>query len=74
MPAIISGKHLSRRTFLKGVGASIALPHLDAMVPAGRVLRDLTRQEGSTRLVCIEESMGTAGSSELRSGSGPALP
>ncbi len=64
MPAIISGRHLSRRTFLKGLGASIALPHLDAMVPAGRVLRDLTRQKGFTRLVCIEESMGTAGSSD----------
>jgi len=34
MPAIIFGKHLSRRTFLKGVDASIVLPHLDAMVPA----------------------------------------
>ena len=28
-------KHLSRRTVLKGAGATIALPLLDAMVPAG---------------------------------------
>ena len=28
-------KHLSRRTILKGAGATIALPLLDAMVPAG---------------------------------------
>jgi hypothetical protein len=31
---IITHKHLSRRTFLKGVGVSFALPLLDAMVPA----------------------------------------
>ena len=33
----ITGKHLPRRTFLRGVGATVALPFLDAMVPAGRV-------------------------------------
>jgi uncharacterized protein DUF1552 len=31
---IITRKHLPRRAFLKGVGAVIALPWLDAMVPA----------------------------------------
>ena len=31
----LSKKHVSRRTLLKGVGASIALPLLDAMSPAG---------------------------------------
>jgi hypothetical protein len=31
---IITKMHLPRRTFLKGVGASIALPFLDSMVPA----------------------------------------
>src|SRR5271168_3603826 len=31
---IISGKHLHRRTFLRGVGTAIALPLLDAMRPA----------------------------------------
>ena len=30
----LSKKHVSRRTVLKGVGASIALPLLDAMNPA----------------------------------------
>ena len=33
----ISGKHMERRTFVRGMGASIALPFLDAMVPAGRL-------------------------------------
>lgn len=31
---IITGKHLHRRTFLRGAGAAIALPFLDAMKPA----------------------------------------
>src|SRR5262245_19935794 len=31
----LTRKHLSRRTVLKGAGASIALPLLDAMIPAG---------------------------------------
>jgi hypothetical protein len=31
---IITKKHLPRRTFLQGLGASIALPLLDSMVPA----------------------------------------
>ena len=34
MTLIITGKHLSRRTLLKGAGASIALPMLDAMQSA----------------------------------------
>jgi hypothetical protein len=31
---IVTGKHLHRRTLLRGVGAAIALPILDAMTPA----------------------------------------
>ena len=31
---IVTGKHLPRRTFLKGLGAAVALPMLDAMTPA----------------------------------------
>lgn len=33
----ITKKHLSRRTLLRGVGAGIALPVLDAMIPASTV-------------------------------------
>lgn len=36
----LTRKHLSRRTVLKGAGVSIALPLLDAMIPAGRALAD----------------------------------
>jgi hypothetical protein len=58
----ITGKHLSRRTFLRGTGATVALPFMDAMVPAGRLWRDPAAQ--FTRMVCIEESMGCAGGSD----------
>ena len=34
----ITKKHISRRTVLRGVGASVALPLLDAMVPASTAL------------------------------------
>jgi hypothetical protein len=50
----ITGKHLSRRTFLRGTGASFALPFLDAMVPALKPSKHPA--DGFTRLVCIEES------------------
>ena len=59
---IITGKHLPRRTFLKGMGASVALPFLDAMVPVGRV-RQLAAAIDPTRLVCIEMVHGAAGCS-----------
>jgi len=34
MSNFISKKHLNRRTFLRGIGATLSLPLLDAMVPA----------------------------------------
>lgn len=60
----ITGNHVSRRTFMRGMGASFALPLLDAMVPAGRPWKDPTTQKEFTRLICIEESMGCAGGSD----------
>jgi hypothetical protein len=59
----ITGKHLPRRTFLRGMGASMALPFLDAMVPAARVRREALADP--TRLVCIEEVHGQAGCNVL---------
>src|SRR5688572_25949325 len=55
----ITGTHLPRRTFLRGMGASMALPFLDAMVPAARARREMMADP--TRLVCIEEVHGQAG-------------
>jgi hypothetical protein len=57
----LTKKHVSRRTVLRGVGATIALPFLDAMVPA-RTLLARTAAAGRTRLSCIEMVHGAAGS------------
>ena len=63
--AFITGKHVARRTMLRGLGATVALPFLDAMVPA-RGLFAGTATAASLdrpRLVCIEMVHGSAGSS-----------
>ncbi len=60
---VIIGKHIPRRTFLQGIGATIALPFLDAMIPAGR-LSGLSAAIDPTRLICIEMVHGAAGSSQ----------
>jgi hypothetical protein len=59
----ITGKQMPRRTFLRGVGVTMALPFLDAMVPARNVLGVVARAAAPdrTRLVCIEEVHGLAG-------------
>jgi hypothetical protein len=57
----ITKKHLSRRTVLKGMGVTMALPLLDAMVPAGTAWA-AAPAKGSVRLVCIEVPHGSAGS------------
>lgn len=59
----ITGKAIPRRTFLKGVGATVSLPFLDAMVPAGRLWAQTKAEIDQTRLVCIEMVHGAAGSS-----------
>jgi hypothetical protein len=45
-------KHLSRRTFLRGTGAAIALPFLDAMAPAQTPVRQ-TAAAPKTRFACF---------------------
>jgi hypothetical protein len=45
----LTRKHLSRRTLLKGAGVSIALPLLDAMIPASTAFAQ-TAAKPSTRL------------------------
>lgn len=59
----ITKKHISRRTVLRGMGAAIALPFLEAMVPAQTPLRK-TAASGKSRLACIEVVHGSAGSTE----------
>ena len=63
----ITGKHISRRAALRGMGATVALPFLDAMVPAGKMLSSvdgLSSSLDATRLVTIEMVHGAAGSNE----------
>jgi hypothetical protein len=58
---VITGKQMPRRTFLRGVGATVALPFLEAMLPAGRGRARALAAADRTRLVCIEEVHGLAG-------------
>src|SRR3984957_6527058 len=48
----ITRKHLSRRTLLRGLGVSVALPLLDSMVPAQTPL-GRTAANSRSRLSCI---------------------
>jgi hypothetical protein len=66
---ILTQKAMPRRTFIRGLGAAVALPYLDAMAPAFRSLGGGARASGGaggavpkTRLVCIESVHGAAGS------------
>lgn len=60
----ITGKHLHRRTFLKGMGTTVALPFLNAMVPAGYAASRTEKLMNPTRLIAIEMVHGAAGSNE----------
>jgi hypothetical protein len=58
----LTGKSVPRRTFLRSAGATVSLPLLDAMLPAG--LRGGSRPGQPTRLICIEEVHGVPGCNE----------
>jgi hypothetical protein len=60
----ITGKHIPRRTFLRGAGATVALPLLDAMLPAGAGWRAAAADTDATRLIAIEIVHGAAGSND----------
>jgi len=58
----LTGKHLPRRTFIRGaMGAAVALPFLDAMVAAKGIGARAAATADHTRLICIEEVHGLAG-------------
>jgi uncharacterized protein DUF1552 len=61
---LLTQKQLSRRTALKGMGLTLALPFLDAMVPAGRAFAAGTSNR-KIRLVCVEMVHGAAGSTQI---------
>ena len=60
----ITGKHMPRRTFVRGMGATVALPFLEAMIPAGRIWSSANEDALPTRLVAIEMVHGAAGCNE----------
>ena len=57
----ITRKHISRRTVLRGMGVTMALPFLEAMTPAGGVKAAAKK----IRLACIEMVHGSAGSTVI---------
>ena len=59
----LTQKHLSRRTVLKGAGITLALPFLEAMVPAGKAWAATANGKlaGKTRLIAMEMVHGAAG-------------
>src|ERR671928_223524 len=71
----ISNKHLSRRAVLKGIGVTMALPVLDAMLPARSVLAETAAAasggaaaaaaDRKLRFVALEMVHGSAGSTQF---------
>ena len=61
---IITKKHISRRTVLRGMGVTLALPFLDAMVPAGTA-EAKTAAAGKIRFSAIEQVHGSAGATKI---------
>ena len=57
----ITKKHISRRTMLRGMGATVALPFLESMLPAMAP----APAKSKPRLACIEMVHGMAGSTKI---------
>ena len=60
----ITGNHIHRRTFLRGAGAMLGLPLLDAMMPAGPRALGARAALDRVRLIAIENVHGSAGSNQ----------
>ena len=52
-PMFVTRKHLSRRTLLRGLGTAIALPYLDAMMPAFGAPADAAAGKSALRLAFV---------------------
>ena len=62
---VITKKHLSRRTVLRGMGATVALPMLESMVPALTAQRTTAAGKPAVRLACLEMVHGSAGATKF---------
>src|ERR1043166_7170693 len=60
MMSFITKKHISRRTVLRGMGATMALPFLESMLPA---MTPATKVP--TRITCMEMVHGSAGATKF---------
>ncbi len=60
----ITKRHIPRRTVLRGMGAALSLPFLEAMMPARTAWANTTAGKRD-RLICIEMVHGAAGSNAL---------
>ncbi len=60
----LTKKHLSRRTVLRGMGVTMAMPLLDAMIPA-HALPAQAAMASPTRLAAIEMVHGSAGATKV---------
>ena len=61
----LTNKPLPRRTFIQGMGATVALPMLDAMLPLSMRGSWKHAPKDATRLVAIEMVHGAAGCNEI---------
>jgi hypothetical protein len=59
----LTQKHISRRTVLRGMGVTMALPLLEAMVPVRPVFAKAASKK--IRLACIEMVHGSAGATTI---------
>src|SRR5918995_6338567 len=59
----ITKKHISRRTMLRGMGVTMALPLIEAMVPARTAFAKTAA--GKVRLAAIEMVHGSAGATKF---------
>jgi hypothetical protein len=62
---VITEKHLSRRTILRGMGVTMALPLLDAMLPAGKAYAKTAAAARKVRFSAIEMVHGSAGATKF---------
>jgi hypothetical protein len=58
----VSNKHISRRTVLRGMGATVALPFLESMLPA---VASAAESKPKVRIVCMEMVHGSAGATKI---------
>ncbi len=60
----ITKKHITRRTVLRGMGVTLALPFMESMLPAMTPLARTEAGQTPARVICAEMVHGSAGSTK----------